>query len=86
MAWPKGKPRRPVPPRDDGAVSAGELPAPEGVLSPAPSAGFDAPQPPPMAHDGSGDVLMRLPDGRVTEVSAASVPIAEGWGWTRHVA
>lgn len=29
-------------------------------------------------------VLMRLPDGQVTEVHPNSVLIAEEWGWVRH--
>lgn len=31
-----------------------------------------------------GHVLMRLPDGKITEVHPDSVLIVEEWGWVRH--
>lgn len=86
MAWPKGKPRRPVPPSADGAAQIGALgvPVPEGAKELAPSGPPHAPQPPPMANSGSGDVLMQGPSGAVTEVHPGSVAVMEVIGWRRY--
>lgn len=80
MAWPKGKPRRPAPALEDGAVPAESGSPGQASLSAASEPEGDASSNP----SGSPNVLMRLPDGRVTEVHRDSVATVEDWGWVKH--